>query len=147
MTACYTLGTGERVVVPLAHPFVVDGRMIDALTVAPPTLDALVWLRDLGAVGPCELVMALTGVGAAAAGALRWTDAEPILAAGLPMLPDDLRSIVEDLADLGTIVGGVVPDADAMSDGVAFAPAPPVDVGEGAEMTDFLHRTDGLIRG
>jgi hypothetical protein len=127
--------------VPLAYPFTVDRRRIASVVVAPPTLDALDTYRAVAEPRPADLVVALIGEGPYIVGQMRWLDAARVIEAGLDMLPDDIR------ADFAAALAAAQPDADAepvVTDAPAdpaFEPAPT----DAPDMTDFLHRTDGLM--
>jgi hypothetical protein len=134
-------GKGSRTRVALDFPVMVGRRRIAALTVAPPTLDDLIALRAADPADPRALVSALTGEPLDVAGLIRWTDAEKILDAGMPMLPDDLGPGGDDGENAGPVSRGHIDDEPA------FAPAPADESEPPPAMSDFLFRDRGLIIG
>lgn len=138
-----TSGAPRPIRVALAYPYTVDRRRLAAVTVAPPTLDALDVLRAVADPKPADLVAALTDESLYVVGGMRWLDAARVIEAGLDMLPDDICAGLA--AGLAAAPGGAPPPPPTTDDPAgtepAFAPAPAGTV----DMTEFVHRTDGLM--
>lgn len=143
MAALEKGGAPRPVRVPLAYPFIVDRRRIGSVLVAPPTLEALDTYRALPEPRPIDLVAALTDESLYIVGQMRWLDAARVIEAGLDMLPDDIRSdIAAGLGSAGAAASGAEP---ALAEGNAAAPAFEPAPADAPDMTEFLHRTDGLM--
>jgi hypothetical protein len=81
--------------VPLKYPLRLFGRTVRELRLSPPSYGDLVRIREAPRVTGHDILMAMTGEALAVILSCRWPDVEAALAAGLDLLPPDLRALLE----------------------------------------------------
>ena len=79
------------ITVPLAFPFTVDGLSVRSISLRPPRLDYFNAMAA-GRIAHSEMVAEMAGVSTSVLDALRWPDAERILAIASDLTPDLTRT-------------------------------------------------------